>query len=173
MAHSLDHRQFEQEARRLRPALLRVASGMLGYATGDAEDAVQEALLKLWFFRDRLADYDSVDAPALVIVRRVSLNMLRSRGRSLTVSSSDSMPQGEWSSEEPGDEDISDELSAAIDSLPTTEQAVLRLRHIDELEIDEIAAMTDSSAGAVRTALSRARRKVRDRFLTNRDAARD
>lgn len=83
------------------------------------------------------------------------------------------MPRGEWSSEEPGDEDISDELSAAIDSLPTTEQAVLRLRHIDELEIDEIAAMTDSSAGAVRTALSRARRKVRDRFLTNRDAARD
>lgn len=55
MTHSLDHRQFEQEARRLRPALLRVASGMLGYDTGDAEDAVQEALLKLWFFRDRIA----------------------------------------------------------------------------------------------------------------------
>ncbi len=169
MTSPLDYRQFELEARRLRPALLRVASGMLGHDTGDAEDAVQEALLKLWFFRDRLSQYESVDAPAMVIVRRVSLNMLRSRGRSLTVSSSGSLPEFESfsSSDAPG-EYLSDELTAAIDSLPSTEQAVLRLRHIDEMEIEDIAALTDSTPGAVRTALSRARRKVRDRFLSSR-----
>lgn len=167
MTTPLDYSQFEHEARRLRPSLLRVASGMLGHDTGDAEDAVQEALLKLWFFRDRLAEYESVDAPAMVIVRRVSLNMLRARGRSLTVSASDSMPEKEWIAAEADTDGLSDELSAAIDSFPTTEQAVLRLRHIDEMEIEEIAALTDSTAGAVRTALSRARRKVRDRFLTS------
>lgn len=171
MTSPLDYRQFELEARRLRPALLRVASGMLGHDTGDAEDAVQEALLKLWFFRDRLSQYESVDAPAMVIVRRVSLNMLRSRGRSLTVSSSGSLPEFESfsssSSDAPG-EYLSDELTAAIDSLPSTEQAVLRLRHIEEMEIEDIAALTDSTPGAVRTALSRARRKVRDRFLASR-----
>ena len=166
MTQPLDHHSFEREARRLRPAMLRVASGLLGYDTGDAEDAVQESLLKLWFFRDRLAEYDSVDAPAMVIVRRVSLNMLRSRGRSITVTTSGGMPEAEWCDNTASD-GFSDELLTAIDTLPSTEQAVLRLRHIDDLEIEEIASLTGSSEGAVRTALSRARRKVRERFLNS------
>ena len=46
--------------------------------------------------------------------------------------------------------------------LPTVEQAVLRMRHIDGMEIEEIAAISSSTTGAVLTALSRARRRIRD-----------
>lgn len=149
---------FEREARRMRPAMLSLARRITG-SPDDAADVVQESLLKLWFFRNRLSDYRTVDAPAMVIVRRLSLNHIRSR--MLTVE-----PEASMAAQEPDiDEGLSDELSLAIESLPSTEQAVLRMRHIDEMEIDDIARIMQSSPGAVRTALSRARKRVRDRFM--------
>ena len=47
----------------MRPALLRMAIRFLENSD-EAEDAVQDALLKLWFLRDRLDQYRSVDALA-------------------------------------------------------------------------------------------------------------
>ncbi|WP_301206968.1 RNA polymerase sigma factor, partial [Paramuribaculum intestinale] len=55
-------------------------------------------------------------------------------------------------------------LMQAIDMLPGVEQAVLRMRHIDGMEIEEIASISSSTPGAVRTALSRARRRVRQLY---------
>ncbi|MCD8185461.1 MAG: sigma-70 region 4 domain-containing protein [Rikenellaceae bacterium] len=52
-----------------------------------------------------------------------------------------------------------------VDALPELQQAVLRMRHIDELEVQEIAQLTGSNPEAVRMNLSRARRKVKEIFL--------
>lgn len=154
---------FERHAARLRPRLLSIASSMLR-SDEDAEDAVQEALLKLWFFRNNLAVYDSIDAPAVIILRRVCINTLRSKSRSpLSLLSSFSSLQ-EKADDDATDDSLSDDMLSAINALPSTEQAVLRLRHIDGMEIDEIASLTASTPGAVRTALSRARKRVRDHF---------
>ncbi len=159
---------FERHAARLRPRLLSIASSMLKSAE-DAEDAVQEALLKLWFFRDNLAAYDSIDAPAVIILRRVCINSLRSKSRSpLSLLASFSSLQekaDDGAADDMTDYSLSDDMFRAINALPSTEQAVLRLRHIDGMEIDEIASLTASTPGAVRTALSRARKRVRDHFI--------
>ena len=52
----------------MRPALLRMAIRYLE-DSDEAEDVVQDALLKLWFLRDRLDQYRSVDALAIVITK--------------------------------------------------------------------------------------------------------
>lgn len=155
---------FERHAARLRPRLMGIASSMLK-SVEDAEDAVQETLLKLWFFRDNLSAYDSIDAPAVIILRRVCINFLRSKSRSPLSLLSSLSSLHETADESNPDESLSDDVLLAINALPSTEQAVLRLRHIDGMEIDEIAALTASSPGAVRTALSRARKRVRDHFM--------
>ena len=62
-------------------------------------------------------------------------------------------------------EPIDPMLIAIIDKLPDREQAVLRMKHIDGMEIAEIAELVGSNQIAVRTALSRARKKVRDIYL--------
>jgi len=49
----MEQNTFEIEAKRMRPALLRMATRYLE-STDEAEDVVQDALLKLWFLRDRL-----------------------------------------------------------------------------------------------------------------------
>ena len=152
---------FEIEAGRLRPMLLRVATSIASEA--EAEDIVQETLLKMWFMRDRLDRYTSIDAVARVITRNLSLNALRAR-RILQVDLS-TIPEMEDQSHV--DPDLTEELLSAISALPDTEQAVLRLKHIEGMETEEIATLIHSSPGAVRTALSRARQRIRKLYMAN------
>jgi len=153
--------RFESEARRLRPVLLRAAVSITGNVE-DAADVVQEAFLKLWFMRDRLVEDASVDAPARVIVRNLSLNVLRKRHPSHSdIDLLSDIPYEET------DKELSDKLSLALESLPDTEQAVLRMKHLEGMETDEIAGLIQSTPGAVRTALSRARRHIRELYFRN------
>lgn len=127
----------------------------------DADDVAQETLLKLWFLRHRLDRYASIDALARVIARNLSLNMLRNR-RNVIAVDGESMPDmvdNEYV--EPG---LSEELMQIINSLPDTEHAVLRMKHIEGLETQEIAELIHSTPGAARTALSRGRQRIRDLY---------
>lgn len=150
--------KFESEAGRLRPMLLRVATSIVGNED-DGADVVQETLLKLWFLRDRLESYSCLDAPARVIVRNLSINFVRRRARGPVAT--DRLPEEAVYER---DESLSDEMADALSRLPDTEQAVLRMKHLEGFETEEIAAMIHSTPGAVRTALSRARRRIRDLY---------
>ena len=57
------------------------------------------------------------------------------------------------------------ELLELIATLPDLQQAILRMKHIDGFEVEEIARLTGSTVIAVRTNLSRARKKVREQFM--------
>ncbi|WP_290074232.1 RNA polymerase sigma factor [Paramuribaculum intestinale] len=153
----MERDRFEEEARRVRPRLVSEARRLLG-DPDDADDAVQDAMLKLWFYRERLDGYSSFDAPAIVTVRRVCLNRLRSLRPHADISEAERTLDGE------ADGRDFQALMQAIDMLPGVEQAVLRMRHIDGMEIEEIASISSSTPGAVRTALSRARRGVRQLY---------
>ena len=52
-----------------------------------------------------------------------------------------------------------------IDRLPDLQQSILRMKHIDGFEIDEIAEITGSRPESVRMNLSRARKKVKEMFF--------
>lgn len=147
--------EFESLVRNLRPRLMTTAICILG-REDEAADAVQDTLIKLWFFKDRLDGYSSPAAPATVILRRVCISALRSRKNSVELSDAEQIAAS------PYEEAIEPELLKAIDSLPPMEQAVLKMKHLEDMETDEIASLVGSTPVAVRTALSRARKKVRD-----------
>ena len=149
----------------MRPALLRLA---MHYTedTDEAEDVIQEVLLKLWFLRERLDRYRSIDALATVITRHLCIN--RRRGQHLELVS---LEEGMTMMTEDTPEQIlvkdeqMEELLALIAKLPDLQQAILRMKHIEGFEVEEIASLTGSNPTAVRTNLSRARKKVREQFL--------
>lgn len=68
------------------------------------------------------------------------------------------------------DQDLQEKDDAAqvmkiIEQLPSLQQAILKMRHVDDLDMDEIAELTGSSIEAVRVTLSRGRKRVRELFL--------
>ena len=56
-------------------------------------------------------------------------------------------------------------LLEQIDALPDRQQIILRMKHLDGMEVGEIAAMTGMTIASVRQNLSRARKNIMKRFL--------
>ena len=156
----MEKAEFEQLAVRLRPSLISSARRILG-RDDEADDAAQDTLLKLWFFRSRLNGYDKPEALTHLILRRVCISMLRKRRDHDGLEEHTDIAADDTSAMiDPG-------LTAAIESLPEMEQAVLRLKHLEGMETPDIAALVGSNPGAVRAALSRARKKVRDIYMNS------
>ena len=163
---SMDKKEFETQAKRLRPQLVKQAYRVLGSET-EADDIAQETLLKLWGMREQLDEYSSLDALSFVVTRHLCLDNLK-RMRMLSLDEVDvSAITSDLNTEEPTQARI-DELNALIKRLPDGQQIILRMKHIDGMETSEIAQMIGSTDGAVRVQLSRARNKVRELFLNKK-----
>ena len=146
--------EYKEEVRRLRPRLLQTARRYL--AEDDAEDAVQDVLLRLWQMVDQLRM--PIDALAMVLVRNFCVDRLRRQKPSQVLTA-----HCEQADETETDERI-ERIMAMIDVLPTLQQTILRLRHIEGMGMKEIAELTGSSEAAIRKALSRARQTLRQQY---------
>ena len=58
---SMDIVEYKRIVVALRPSLLAVARRITGN-TEDAEDVVQDVCLKIWHFRDRIDQYENMEA---------------------------------------------------------------------------------------------------------------
>lgn len=150
----------------LREQLLSYAKRLLD-DPADAEDVVQDVYLKLWYLRDGLDQYRSIAALATQIAKNLCLNRLKERQReyegldSLTMECPAPTPDAQLEAK-----DSAAHLMRIIDRLPGLQQTILRMKHIDGFEIDEIASITGSAPEAIRVNLSRARKKVKELFFT-------
>lgn len=147
--------EFKEEAQRLRPRLMLTARRYLG--DDDAEDTVQDALLRLWQMVGELRQ--PFDALALRLTRNLCIDKVRRKRPSLTLTDS-----GETGEADDNDERI-ERMMAVVSTLPDLQQTVLRLRHLEGMEMNEIADLIGSSEVAIRKALSRARQAVRQKYL--------
>ena len=161
----MEQKEFETLIRQIRPKLYAKALRLL--TDGDeAEDVTQETVLKLWTIRQQLEAYRSVEALAVVMVRRLALSRKRV---ATTIPLSDWQQTDTDSIDSPEDLLISQEeetkVIKMISTLPDAQQTVLRMKHIDGLETSEIARITGSSEEAIRQNLSRARKKILKMFM--------
>ena len=145
--------EFKDEVRRLRPRLVQTARRYL--SDDDAEDTVQDALLRLWQMVDQLhAPFDNL---AIVLTRHLCIDHLRRQHPTL--------PQTDQSDDnDSGDDERTERMMRIISTLPSLQQTVLRMRHIEGMEMREIASLTGSSEVAIRKTLSRARQTIRRRL---------
>ena len=147
--------EFKEEAQRLRPRLMLTARRYLG--DDDAEDTVQDALLRLWQMVGELRQ--PFDALALRLTRNLCIDKVRRKRPTLTLTDS-----GETDEADDDGERI-ERMMAVVSTLPDLQQTILRLRHLEGLEMNEIADLTGSSEVAIRKALSRARQAVRQKYM--------
>lgn len=158
--------EFESFVKSVRPTLIARAVSVVG-DDDTAADIVQDCLLKLWSMRQSLDDYNSPEALAMTIVHRMALNSIRSRKVVLEIRDeimSDSQPSPEQMAI---DSESADEVHRLLAMLPDAQQSIITMRHVEGLSNAEIAQITGSTEGAVRTALSRARNKIAEIFLNH------
>jgi RNA polymerase sigma-70 factor (ECF subfamily) len=168
----------EQMLDELRPVSFAIAYRMLG-SVSEAEDVVQEALLRVHQAVDAGEQLDSPRAYVSTVTTRLSINELRSaRARRERY-------VGEWLPEpvvtdgedDPGRHaEMADSLSLAmlvlLESLSPEQRAVLLLHDVFDYGYPQIAAIVGKSEDNVRQLASRARRHVeqgRPRFQTTRE----
>ena len=131
----------------------------------EAEDTVQDVVLKLWTMRDRLGDYRSVEAMAVVITRHLCLKRKRDYSKCLDLQALKETTDSGSPEQLLIGRETEGRLLELIDTLPDRQQAILRMKHVDGMETDEIAALTGMTADSVRQNLSRARRNIMKRFI--------
>ena len=168
----------EQMLDELRPVSFAIAYRMLG-SVSEAEDVVQEALLRVHQAIDGGEEIESPPAYISTITTRLAINELHSaRARRERY-------VGEWLPEPivtDGEDDparhaeTADSLSVAmlvlLESLSPEQRAVLLLHDVFDYGYSQVAAIVGKSEDNVRQLASRARRHVehgRPRFQTTRE----
>jgi len=132
----------------------------------DAEDAVQEVLLKLWYIRESLGNYDNVEAFVTTVTKNHCLDKLKVKRRTEGMTESVMGMHSESNPYELTERNNTHEIiKRIIDTLPPLQREIIRMKDMEEYEVDEIAEITGTKSEAVRMNLSRARKKVREEFI--------
>lgn len=160
----MDKSFFLAEVLPFKDKLFRIAKRLLVSAE-EAEDAVQEVLLKLWNGRDKMKNYRSVEAFAITMTKNYCLDRLKSKQASQlqivhsNYAATDNVEKGLEISEEVG------MVFKIMERLPPNQKLVLQLRDVEQFEFAEIAKIMESNETAIRVSLSRARKTIREEIL--------
>lgn len=157
---------FEDVVRRLGPRLQRYATRRLG-DSHEAEELVQEALLRAYDHREKLATEDDVAAWTTCVTGRLVIDRLRVRGRSTSMAE---VPEGTRVGRDTADVVVARHEARlaldALDAMPPRQAAVLWAREVEGLAYDQIGLRFGMTEPAVRSLLSRARKTLRKEFAT-------
>lgn len=151
---------FERISRRLHSSAARILdSGQ------DADDALQEAFVRLWQRRDSFAGECHAEGAAVATVKNICIDELRRRSTHRESELSDSI---EAENDDSADSRaLIDRVNALIaNELSSRDRLILIMRDRNGYEFDEIAAEFGMTETAVRVALSRARKTIRNLYRT-------
>lgn len=161
----LDAERFKQlvmpHYRRMFTAAIRLTAD-----TADAQDAVQDAVVRLWQQQSRLEDASNIEAYAVKAAHNAAIDIVRRRH---PVTPLEGLAERDTGHDPSKDLDIKDRVERVmeiIEDLPEAQRRVILMRDVDGLELEEIARDTGYSNVNVRALLSRARAKIRKHFVS-------
>ncbi len=161
---NMNQNEFVQIITPFKDKLFRLAKRML-VSTEEAEDATQEVMVRLWNKNNALEHYNSVEALAMTMTKNYCLDQLKSkRATNLQIvhnNYQDKQANIEVQIEHQNTLQWSEKL---INELPEQQRLIVQLREIEEYEFSEIAQVLEMNETAVRVALSRARKTLREQL---------
>jgi len=144
--------------------LYRLAKRLL-VSSDEAEDAVQEVFLKLWKVRDKINNYKSPEAFAITVTKNYCLDRLKSKQASnLKIVHSNYKNSENIERTIEGNEGV-ELVTKIMETLPEKQKMIMQLRDIEQFEFAEISQMLEINETAIRVALSRARKVVREQLI--------
>ncbi|WOC40100.1 RNA polymerase sigma factor [Polaribacter sp. HL-MS24] len=144
--------------------VFRLAKRLL-VSTEEAEDATQELLFKLWTRKEKIGEYKNIEAFAMTMTKNYCYDRLKSKQASNLTLVHSNYKEKETSLENKIEyRDSVNQVHQLIQNLPEQQRTIIQLRDVEEYDFDEIAKIVDMQPTAIRVALSRARKTVREQL---------
>ncbi len=154
--------QFKNDILPVKDKLYRFANSILRNAM-EAEDVVQEVLIRLWQRRDRWGEIENMEALTMKMTKNLALDKLRSKHNR-----TDALPEyADWQDngaqpdEMTESKDTINRIRQIMQELPEKHRLVMQLRDIEGLSYEEICTTLDMSMSQVKINLFRARKHIR------------
>ena len=134
----------------------------------EAEDVVQDTMIKVWNARDRWQELDSIEASSLTIARNLSLDRIKKMDNQNDSLEEQTTERLDETSSTPSERMIQkDKLNIVrniINELPEKQRSCLQLRDIEGKSYKEIADILSITEDQVKVNIFRARQTVKQRF---------
>jgi len=145
--------------------VFRLAKRLL-VSTEEAEDATQELYFKLWRRKGKIADYKNIEAFAMTMTKNYCYDRLKSKQASnLTLIHSNYKEKDTSLDKKMEYQDSVNQVHLLIEKLPEQQKIIIQLRDVEQYDFEEICKMVDMKPTAVRVALSRARKTIREELI--------
>ena len=133
----------------------------------EAEDIVQDTLIKVWNSRDKWQQLDSIEAYSLTVARNLSLDRIKkmeNQNGSLEDEKTERPDISSNPSERMIQKDKLDIVKRMIDELPEKQRSCIQLRDIEGKTYKDIAQILNITEEQVKINIFRARQTIKQRF---------
>jgi RNA polymerase sigma-70 factor (ECF subfamily) len=145
--------------------VFRLAKRLL-VSQDEAEDATQELYLKLWKNKNKLTSYRNIEAFAMTMTKNYCLDRLKSKQASNLSLIHSNYKENNISLQKKIElQDSVKKVHELIAELPEQQRMVIQLRDVEGYEFKEIEEMLQMKPTAIRVALSRARKIIREQLI--------
>ncbi len=145
--------------------VFRLAKRLL-VSVEEAEDATQELYMKLWKNKKQIQNYKNVEAFAMTMTKNYCFDRLKSKQASNLTLVHSNYEANETSLQRKIElNDSVSQVHKLIDNLPEQQRMIIQLRDIEQYEFDEIAKLLNMKPTAIRVALSRARKTIKEQLI--------
>lgn len=159
---------FQHDVLPLKNQLYRLAL-RITLDSAEAEDIVQETLIKVWNKRGDWGKIDSMEAFCFTICRNMALDSIKRRGshnESLDTMPTDHADSAVSPSQHTIERDQVRIVRGIVDSLPEKQRSCIQLRDFEGKTYKDIAKILGITEEQVKVNIFRARQTVKQRFLS-------
>ena len=158
---------FQSDILPLKNELYRMALRITMNAA-DAEDVVQETMMKVWNRRDQWNQIESIEAFCLTICRNVSLDKVRRMDNQTQSLDAAYDPKDQGVASNPEEQAIQSDrvrlVRQMINQLPEKQRSCMQLRDMEGKSYKDIATILDITEEQVKVNIFRARQTIREKF---------
>lgn len=157
---------FRNDILPLKNKLFRVAL-RITLDSAEAEDVVQDTMIRVWNKRDEWSQFDSIEAYCLTVCRHLAID----RSQKMEAQNVELTPDIEQSIEASGpyDQLVNEErlkiIHQLINELPEKQRVIMQLRDIEGESYKEIAEVLQLTEEQVKVNLFRARQRIKKRYI--------
>lgn len=134
----------------------------------EAEDVVQETMLKVWKGRSEWDKIDNIEAYCLTVCRNLSLDKMRHMDNQVQNIEQESEPADQSYSANPEEQAVQHDrlqlVRQLISQLPEKQRTCMQLRDVEGKSYRDIATVIGISEEQVKVNIFRARQTIRERF---------